>query len=684
MGNRSLPYESFGHFILFKRLEEGSLSELWRAGLIDGNALGPTMALRRFRGGDRQGLRQAASVARGVVRQIEGTSVVRDQEIEVSDGLAWIAHEYSGGRSLRIVLDRATDPAAPHPIPVDQALAITERLIASSQYLQSIKLNGARLVHGALIPQLVWITEDGEVRVAGHQMARGIIASLKDPGVRKEIGHYMAPELHRGSEPSPATEIYAIGAMLFAMLMGQEPPDPMQEESFADSITGAVMMFDDEPVPADIRAILEKSLAIDPARRYGSLDEMHQAMAKLIGGGNYAPTTFNLAFYLHTLLKNEMQVEAGERKIEEKVDVAPYLVKPPEPEPRPERKTSPGIVAAAAISHPPAHAVSPLSSLEKPSRSKLPLIAAAIVLLAAVGGAAYWVLEVRPQEPAASAQPQSAPPPGRTAAPEPVEPPIFTAVAELEPADPALGTDTAATELAAEEQARRQAFEEEVNRRLQEEVARLQADYERQLVAERARMTPREAPRTQPAPAEPQRAASVPPPPTTTSATVAEPRLDADRLNQQRLDQIERSRDAAAAETPTATATTTTSAPVPEPAVVQTATQAPPPPVPAVREGDLIELAALDQQPRIVRQAQPDYPPIARKQRLEATLIISVLISETGEVADVKVLRGDPRNVGFEDSAIRAARGARFSSPMKDGKRVRTWLAFPVRFQLPR
>jgi protein TonB len=60
---------------------------------------------------------------------------------------------------------------------------------------------------------------------------------------------------------------------------------------------------------------------------------------------------------------------------------------------------------------------------------------------------------------------------------------------------------------------------------------------------------------------------------------------------------------------------------------------------------------------------------------------LTVLISETGDVLDVKVLKGDPR-FGFNEEAIRAMRGAKFRPATKDGKRVKTWVPQPIDFKL--
>src|SRR6202035_2239445 len=92
----------------------------------------------------------------------------------------------------------------------------------------------------------------------------------------------------------------------------------------------------------------------------------------------------------------------------------------------------------------------------------------------------------------------------------------------------------------------------------------------------------------------------------------------------------------------------------------------------AVHAGDVIDYTELDTPPRPLAPPHPIYPPLALRQRVESTVMVTALVSETGEVVDVKVLKGDPR-FGFNDAAIRAMRATRFTVPMKSGKHVKTW-----------
>src|SRR5947209_8793012 len=126
MSAKNRPYEQFGSFILFKKLETDALGDLWRAGRVDNGQLGPTMAVRRLLGGNRGALTAAAGEAHNLVPLLAGTTFAKDQTIDVANGIPFVAHEYAGGRSLRHIVDRARggNGVTANPVPLDQAIVI--------------------------------------------------------------------------------------------------------------------------------------------------------------------------------------------------------------------------------------------------------------------------------------------------------------------------------------------------------------------------------------------------------------------------------------------------------------------------------------------------------------------------------------------------------------------------------
>jgi protein TonB len=77
-----------------------------------------------------------------------------------------------------------------------------------------------------------------------------------------------------------------------------------------------------------------------------------------------------------------------------------------------------------------------------------------------------------------------------------------------------------------------------------------------------------------------------------------------------------------------------------------------------------------------------EYPPDALAQGLEATVVLRLLIDETGKVAEATVAE-DPGH-GFAEAAVRVAkRYFRFEPARRGEERVTTWLRFTVRFEAP-
>lgn len=640
MAAKNKPYEQFGPYILFKKLESDSLGELWRAAKVEGSHLGPLVALRRFTGGNRDAIAACAAAASRVVPLLNGTSFVKQQTLESIDGTAALVHEYVGGRSLRHIMEkgRGGTGVQPNPMPIDQAIVVAEKVALSLATTAELKFDGNRLTHGSLIPPFVWITDDGEIRVAGQQLGAGLLASMKDARVASEYGRYFAPESVASGVQSKSADSYALGALLLLLVTGVEPPDATNASAFTQAVRAAKTTAG-APLPNEIRAILDKSLTLDPAAR-APIADLKQAISAL--SGKYAATTFNLAFYVSTLLKKEFEGEALDRDRESKVNLAPFIEAPATP---PSRVDTP---ASAASPAPPMFAAAEASK----TKSKAPLAIAAVVILAAVGGGTFFMLRPKPAAPAPAPSVQKAAAvPTATAPPPIVSQPLVAAV-------PATTATTATTDTAAAEAAQKQAFEAAVQAKLQAEMLKLQSDYTKKLQQTQSKQAPVQVATTSSAPA---------PVPVAAPARADEP--SAAQLDQQRM----------AARTESAQTQTV----APQGSVTQTQPPIPPPAVaaaPAVREGDIVDLASLDTAPHVIRHGALVYPPLALRQKVEATVFVTVLVSENGDVLDAKILKGDPR-FGFNDAAMRAVKNSRFAPAMKEGKRVKVWFPVPVQFK---
>ena len=635
MAAKNKPYEQFGPYILFRKLEGDALGDLWRAARIDGNALGPLVALRRLTGGNREAMLASIGVARQVAPLLTGPSFARDQVIDEINGVPFIAHDYAGGRSLRQIVDRARGGAGvpPTPIPLDQAIVIAEKAALSLATIAELRFAGERLSHGALLPQFVWISDDGEIRVAGQQLGKGLIGAK----ATSEITRYFSPEYQHSGQPTKASEVYSLGAILFLAVTGHEPPDAMSTSAFAAAIRGAKTMTG-AAVPDDIKPILDKSLNLDPAMRYATVADMKQAVSALTSSGKYSATTFNLAFYLSNLLRKEFESEAVEREKEAKVNLVPYAEA---------SSVEPSNVGPALQ---PAQADWRIGPTPR-RRSRMPMAIAAALAIAVIGAGAFVALGSKKQEPVKHlATAPATPPPAR----QPVIPePILASPA------PQTGAATAAT---LDEAARKKAFEDAVRQKLHAEMMKLQSDYTKQLQQHQAKNAP---------------VTVAPAPAPAKIVTEAQPQRTAEeRPNEPSAAQLDLRQRVTARPQDAVSQVAAPATQVPAPAQQPPSVAA----LPQIKEGDVVDVSALDVVPRRTRDPRVMYPPMAALQKVETNVLTSVLISETGDVLDVKVLRGDNR-FGFTDAAVRALHGAHYSPAMKDGKHVKTWLPQMIQFK---
>ncbi len=90
---------------------------------------------------------------------------------------------------------------------------------------------------------------------------------------------------------------------------------------------------------------------------------------------------------------------------------------------------------------------------------------------------------------------------------------------------------------------------------------------------------------------------------------------------------------------------------------------------------------SVDDPPRPTAQGAMAYPPRAKAKGIEGYVLLSVLISPTGDVERIKVLEASPSGV-FEDVAVAGVKSWKFEPASYNGESVRVWARQRVRFDL--
>jgi TonB family protein len=86
--------------------------------------------------------------------------------------------------------------------------------------------------------------------------------------------------------------------------------------------------------------------------------------------------------------------------------------------------------------------------------------------------------------------------------------------------------------------------------------------------------------------------------------------------------------------------------------------------------------------PAIVREVKPKYTAAAMQAKIQGSVWLGCVVSETGDVVDVKVTKSLDTEYGLDQAAIDAAQQWKFKPGSKDGKPVAVFITLELTFTL--
>ena len=261
---------AFGSWRLDELIAVGGTAEVWRA-TRDGTAA----ALKRMhshlvRNDEARGLFATESL---LVRVLPPhPNVVHAIEAGDSDGQPYLALAIAPGETLRQLVAPAATRDDPVPrrgvMPRPQALAIVRTACDAAAHLHR-----EGWVHGDINPGNLVVDQDRAVLID-----LGVARKSGAGGTVRGTHAYMAPEQVRGEAWTPATDVFALGVVLWELAAGARlfhrgPP----WLSMAAVVEAAAPALPDRALDA----IAQAALAKDPAARIASADELRDRLAAL-------------------------------------------------------------------------------------------------------------------------------------------------------------------------------------------------------------------------------------------------------------------------------------------------------------------------------------------------------------------------------------------------------------------
>ena len=158
-------------------------------------------------------------------------------------------------------------------MPVEQAVDIVKKIAGA---LKTIHANGT--IHRDLSPGNIMLCNDGSVKILDFGAARLFTAEKsQNLSVILKPG-YAPPEQYGGrTKQDERTDLYALGAVLYRMVVGEMPPEALERSKEQDMTRPGVLR---EDLPIWVDRIIMKAMALNQDDRFHNASEFEEALNK--------------------------------------------------------------------------------------------------------------------------------------------------------------------------------------------------------------------------------------------------------------------------------------------------------------------------------------------------------------------------------------------------------------------
>jgi len=220
--------------------------------------------------------------------------------------------DYVQGRSLAQMLEKAKHEQI--PLGVDHALSVLQGVAQSL-----VQLHAKGVSHGTLSPHSVWVSFEGATQILDAPVSNILQGLLpKCPVASASLSRY------RGVSGTTALQhdLFSLGAIFYELITLDKLPSPeLLSATLAKASLKAAQ--EDGPVPQEIMGLLKRLLGVEKV--FESPSAFSAELERVLYDGDYSPTTFNMAFFMHTLFREENEHDNQAMKADQAADFSPFL-----------------------------------------------------------------------------------------------------------------------------------------------------------------------------------------------------------------------------------------------------------------------------------------------------------------------------------------------------------------------
>ncbi|MEO8800326.1 MAG: serine/threonine-protein kinase [Polyangiaceae bacterium] len=385
----------FGKYTLLRKLATGGMAELFLALQKSVAGFEKLIVIKRIlpaMNADRAFIDMLLHEAR-IAATLSHPNIVQIFDVGQVDGTYFIAMEHVHGEDIRSMVRQMKKKGYP-TFPREHALGIVMGMCAGLSYAhERSDLDGTPLgiVHRDISPQNVVVTFSGDVKIVDFGIAKSDNKGIEQTKSGKLKGKvpYMSPEQARGDDIDHRSDIFAMGVMLFELTTGRRLFKGASEYE-----TLKLICDRDYPRPSQVLAnyppalerIVMRALEKDRDERYQSARDMQSDLEAFIRDERVAVSTVAMNAFMQKLFEDKLasQKEAlmQGKQLAEIIDAQSE----PPPPPSEYELGAPRASQASILSMPAASRTVTEIDANRPAKSKVPWVIAALAIL--VGGGA--------------------------------------------------------------------------------------------------------------------------------------------------------------------------------------------------------------------------------------------------------------------------------------------------------
>jgi serine/threonine protein kinase len=256
-----------GRYRLLAQQGSGGMAVIYKAQDLELSRIVAVKILRPSLTADPTFLTRFKNEARSVAN-LQHPNIVTIYDVGSDGPTQFIVMEFVDGTDLKKIIK--TEGI----LTVDRALKMAIQICAGIGFAHR-----AGLVHADVKPQNILVTKNDVVKVTDFGIAQAF--SDTQPPEKQQVvwgsPHYFAPEQAKGEKPTPASDVYSIGIVMFEMLTGRLPyvGGDQQQLALAHIRDRVPMVTEYNPsVPDALAQIVYKVMSKEPANRYRTADQL--------------------------------------------------------------------------------------------------------------------------------------------------------------------------------------------------------------------------------------------------------------------------------------------------------------------------------------------------------------------------------------------------------------------------